>query len=197
VFLDRDGTINNEVGLISREEDFKLVPGAAKGVRMFNKSDYLSVVITNQSVIARGLCGFEDVERIHAKMETLLGNEGAYLDSVFYCPHHPDKGFPGERPEYKVECTCRKPSTGLIETAVRRLNIDLSASFLIGDSTRDIETGRRMGIPTILVRTGFAGKDDRYEAKPDFIFDDLEKAAVFITQECPPLPHNKCTAQQP
>jgi histidinol-phosphate phosphatase family protein len=197
VFLDRDGTINNEVGLISREEDFELVPGAARGVRLLNKSDYLSVVITNQSVIARGLCGFEDVERIHAKMETLLGNEGAYLDSILYCPHHPEKGFPEERSEYKVECTCRKPATGLIETAVRRLNIDLSASFFIGDSTRDVETGRRLGIRTILLRTGFGGKDNRYPAKPDFIFDDLEQAAVFITQECPPLPHNKCTAQQP
>jgi histidinol-phosphate phosphatase family protein len=185
VFLDRDGTINREVGLISREEDLELIPGAAKGVRLLNKSDYLSVVVTNQSVIARGLCGFEDLERIHAKMDTLLGNEGAYLDSIFYCPHHPDKGFPGEQAEYKVDCTCRKPATGLIETAIRRLNIDLSASFLIGDSTRDVETGRRLGILTVLVRTGYGGKDNRYPAEPDFIFDDLEEAAVFITEELP------------
>ncbi|HAK68608.1 MAG TPA: hypothetical protein DCM57_02990, partial [Treponema sp.] len=110
-----------------------------------NNSGYLAVVITNQPVIARGEISFEQLNEIHNKLEVLLGKEGAYIDALYYCPHHPDKGFEGERPEYKKICGCRKPSTGLIEQAAKDFNIDVSNSFMIGDSEQDAECGRKAG----------------------------------------------------
>ena len=126
MFLDRDGTINIEKGFLTDAEDFELIEGAAKAIRTINQSEYLAVVCTNQPVIARGECTFNKLREIHDKMETLLGQEGAYLDAIYYCPHHPDKGFEGERPEYKIDCDCRKPNDGLLRKAAADFNIDLS-----------------------------------------------------------------------
>lgn len=145
VFLDRDGTINIEKGFLTDAEDFELIEGAAKAIRMINQSEYLAVVCTNQPVIARGECTFDKLREIHDKMETLLGQEGAYLDAIYYCPHHPDKGFEGERPEYKIDCDCRKPNDGLLRKAAADFNIDLSESIMIGDREKDIEAGERAG----------------------------------------------------
>lgn len=145
VFLDRDGTINTNCGFVTKAEQFELIPGAAEAIRKINKSGYLAIVITNQPVIARGDCTFEELALIHAKMETELGKEGAFIDGLYFCPHHTDKGFPGERPEYKCDCDCRKPKAGLFLQAAKDFNIDLSQSFMIGDSIKDIEAGNAAG----------------------------------------------------
>lgn len=145
IFLDRDGTINTNCGFVTKPEQFLLMPGAAEAVKKINKSGYLAIVITNQPVIARGDCTFEELAEIHAKMETELGKEGAFIDGLYFCPHHTDKGFPGERPEYKCDCDCRKPKAGLFQMAARDFNVDLSQSYMIGDGERDIEAGENAG----------------------------------------------------
>lgn len=146
IFLDRDGTINKMVGFITKPEQFELIPGAAEAIKLINKSGYLAVVVTNQPVIARGDCTFEELQTIHDKMETELGKEGAFVDAIYVCPHHTDKGFPGERPEYKCNCNCRKPKPGLLLQAAEDFNIDLSQSYMIGDSDRDTEAGKNAGV---------------------------------------------------
>lgn len=146
VFLDRDGTINKMVGFVTRPEQFELIPGAAEAIKAINKSGYLAIVVTNQPVIARGDCTFEELQTIHDKMETELGKAGAFIDALYVCPHHTDKGFPGERPEYKCDCDCRKPKPGLLLQAAQDFNIDLSASYMIGDSDRDVEAGNNAGV---------------------------------------------------
>ena len=146
IFLDRDGTINKMVGFITKPEQFELLPGVAKAIKAINKSGYLAIVITNQPVIARGDCTFEQLQTIHSKMETELGKEGAFVDAIYVCPHHTDKGFSGERPEYKCDCDCRKPKPGLLLQAAKDFNIDLSQSYMIGDSDRDVEAGENAGV---------------------------------------------------
>ena len=146
VFLDRDGTINKYVGFLTKPEQFELVPGVAEAIKKINKSGYLAIVVTNQPVIARGDCTWEDLLLIHNKMETELGKEGAFLDAIYICPHHKDKGFEGERPEYKCDCDCRKPEPGLILKAANDFHIDLSQSYMIGDSTNDVLAGNNAGL---------------------------------------------------
>lgn len=141
IFLDRDGTINKMVGFVTKPEQFELIEGAAEAIKAINKSGYLAIVVTNQPVIARGDCTFEELQTIHDKMETELGKVGAFVDAIYVCPHHTDKGFEGERPEYKYNCDCRKPKPGLLLQAAEDFNIDLSESYMIGDSHRDVEAG--------------------------------------------------------
>lgn len=145
IFLDRDGTINKANGFITKPEQFVLIPGAAEAIKKINKSGYLAIVVTNQPVIARGDCTFEELAEIHAKMETEIGKDGAFIDGLYFCPHHTDKGFLGERPEYKCDCDCRKPKAGLFQMAARDFNIDISQSYMIGDGERDIEAGKNAG----------------------------------------------------
>jgi len=145
VFLDRDGTINKFNDFITKPEDFELVDGAADAIKKINSLGYLAIAITNQPVIARGEADFETLDLIHMKMETDLGKHGAYIDDLFYCPHHPDKGFPGERPEYKIDCDCRKPKPGMIFKAAAKYNIDLSKSYMAGDDMRDVNAGINAG----------------------------------------------------
>lgn len=173
VFIDRDGTINRFNGLIYKEADLSLEKNAAIAIRKLNEAGYLAICITNQPVVARGLCGIEDVENIHNKLETLLGSEGAYLDDIMFCPHHPDRGYPEENPLYKIKCNCRKPATGMIDRMVERYNIDLQNSYMVGDSTIDVMTGINAGLKTILVRTGQAGLDGKYSVCADEEVDDL------------------------
>ena len=146
IFLDRDGTINKMVGFVTRPEQFELLPDVAKAIKAINKSGYLAIVITNQPVIARGDCTFEQLQTIHNKMEMELGKEGAFVDAIYVCPHHTDKGFSGERPEYKCDCDCRKPKPGLLLQAAKDFNIDLSQSYMIGDSGRDVKAGKNAGV---------------------------------------------------
>ena len=141
IFLDRDGTITREVNLLHRPEQLELIEGAAEAIRRINASGYLAVIVTNQPVIARNLCSIEELELIHATLETMLGREHAYVNAIYYCPHHPDSGYPEERREYKIKCECRKPAPGMLLQAAKDWNIDLSRSYMIGDSLRDVQAG--------------------------------------------------------
>ena len=145
IFLDRDGTINKYVGFLRNIDDFELIDGVSEAIKKINQSGYLAIVVTNQPVIARGEVTWEKLQEIHKKMETLLGKDGAYIDGIYICPHHPDKGFEGERLEYKFDCDCRKPKPGLLLQAAKVFNIELSQSIMIGDSERDIEAGKNAG----------------------------------------------------
>ncbi len=145
IFLDRDGTINKYVGFLKDIDDFVLLDGVSEAVRLINKSGYLVIVITNQPVIARGEVSWEELVEIHNKMETLLGSEGAYIDDIFCCPHHPDRGYAGERTAYKKVCDCRKPKPGLFLQAAKKYHIDLQNSWMVGDSVSDVEAGRNAG----------------------------------------------------
>ena len=154
IFLDRDGTINKYVGFLRNIDDFKLIDGVSEAIKLINQSGYLAIVVTNQPVIARGEVTWDELHEIHKKMETLLGKDGAYINGIYICPHHPDKGFEGERPEYKFDCDCRKPKPGLLLQAAKDFNINLSQSYMIGDSERDVEAGKAAGCnESIMVET--------------------------------------------
>ena len=159
VFLDRDGTLNQYVGFLRDIEEFELLPGAAEAVRKINQSGYLAIVVTNQPVIARGEVTVPQLRQIHNKMETLLGQEGAYLDAIYYCPHHPHKGYEGEIPELKFDCDCRKPKAGMLLQAARDFNIDLSSSYMVGDSDSDVQCGLNGGCTPVLITDGDAQVD--------------------------------------
>lgn len=154
IFLDRDGTINKLVGFLRDIDDFELIDGVSEAIRWINDSGYLCIVVTNQPVIARGETTFEELETIHNKMETLLGNKGAYIDALYYCPHHTDKGFEGEIPELKCDCDCRKPKPGMLLKAAIDFNIDLKSSWMVGDEWRDIQAGINAGCHTALIADG-------------------------------------------
>jgi len=183
IFMDRDGTINRYKGLVYRHEDFELEAKSAEAIKKINDLGFLSIVITNQPVVARGLCDITEVETIHKKMETLIGKKGAYLDDILYCPHHPDKGYPEENPLYKINCNCRKPDIGLINKCINNYNIDVNSSWFIGDSTVDVMTGKNAGLKTILVKTGVGGQDKKYDVIPDKICNDLFAAIKYIEKE--------------
>lgn len=168
VFLDRDGTINQPCGHIARAEDLTLFPEAASAIRRLNEAEYRVVLITNQPVLARGEVDAVGFARIHAKLESELGQEGAYFDALYHCPHHPDGGYPGEVPELKCPCLCRKPGTGMVEAAVADLNIDIDRSWMVGDSTADIAMAGKIDLRSILVATGEGGRDGKYVASPTF-----------------------------
>ncbi|MDE7265247.1 MAG: HAD family hydrolase, partial [Clostridia bacterium] len=151
IFLDRDGTINRYVGFLKNIEDFELCNGAVEAIKKINDSGYLAIVVTNQPVIARGEVTFEELRRIHNKMETLLGLQGAYLDGIYFCPHHPDKGFEGEIPELKFDCECRKPKSGMLIKAADDFNIDLSQCWIVGDEEKDVLCGKNAGCRTVII----------------------------------------------
>lgn len=151
VFLDRDGTINKYVGFLRNINDFELIGGVSDALEKINALGYLAIVVTNQPVIARGEVTFEQLGEIHNKMETLLGKDGAYVDAVYFCPHHPHKGYDGEVAELKIECECRKPKAGMIFKAAEDYNIDLENSWVVGDGENDIKAGLNAGCKTALI----------------------------------------------
>jgi D-glycero-D-manno-heptose 1,7-bisphosphate phosphatase len=151
VFLDRDGTLNRYVGFLRNIEELELLPGVAEAVRKINESGYLAIVVTNQPVIARGEVTVPELRLIHDKLETLLGQEGAYIDGLYYCPHHPHKGYEGEIPELKFDCECRKPKAGMLHQAAKDFNIDLAASYMVGDSDSDVQCGIQGGCRSVLL----------------------------------------------
>ena len=171
IFLDRDGTINKYVGFLRKEEEFALLHGVAEAVKKINKSGYLAIVVTNQPVIARGEVTFEGLETIHNKMETLLGKEGAYLDAIYFCPHHPHSGYEGEVKELKIDCDCRKPKPGMLLKAAEDLNIDLNHSYMVGDGENDIKAGKAAGCKTVLLNTEceYYGQDICVASLKDFV----------------------------
>lgn len=154
IFLDRDGTINRYVGFLRNINQFELIKGAAKTIRKINESGYLAIVATNQPVVARGEVTYEQLDMIHKKMQTLLGQEGAYLDAIYFCPHHPHSGYDGEIPELKIDCECRKPKPGMLLKAAEDFNIDLSQSWMVGDGENDIRAGKAAGCNTALIGEG-------------------------------------------
>lgn len=161
VFLDRDGVINKYVGYVTKPEQIELTEKICEKIIEYHKKGYLVIVITNQPVIARGDCTIEELESIHNYIETLLGKKGAYVDDIFYCPHHPHKGFDGEVIELKIDCDCRKPKPGLLLQAAKKYNINLEMSYMIGDSESDIQAGERAGCTAI-----WWDQIERYEIRP-------------------------------
>ena len=180
VFIDRDGTLNALRDYVRRPDDLELLPGVVGALRRLNEAERRAVVVTNQPVLARGECSPAGLRAIHAKLDTELGREGVYLDAVYVCPHHPHGGFAGEVAALKVDCDCRKPKPGLIERAIADMNVDRAQSFMVGDSTTDVEAARRAGVASILVGTGEAGRDGRACARPDFVADDFAGAVALI-----------------
>lgn len=176
IFLDRDGTINKYVGFLRNIDDFELIDGVTEAIRKINESGYLAIVVTNQPVIARGEVSFEELEEIHNKMETLLGKEGAYLDAIYYCPHHPHKGYEGERPELKIDCDCRKPKPGMLLKAAADFNIDLSESWMVGDGENDVKAGLNAGCRTALIGQGKENIGQNVSEKTllEFVKNDLQ-----------------------
>ena len=160
VFLDRDGVINRERDGVFRPADFELLPGAADAIRILRAEGFLVIVVTNQPGIAKGFCDFDDVELVHAQMDTDLGDHGTFVDATYYCPHHPEAGHDGEVVELKVACDCRKPAPGMIHQADRDFSIDLPRSFLIGDHQRDIQAALAAGVRPILVGHADASSED-------------------------------------
>lgn len=173
IFLDRDGTINKYVGYLRTPEQFELLEGAGEAIRKINLSGYLAIVVTNQPVIARGEVTVDGLQEIHNKMETMLGKEGAYLDGVYYCPHHPDKGFAGEVEELKIVCECRKPKAGLLLQSAKDFNIDLSQSWMIGDSENDVLAGKNAGCKTALIGETDYGQNLQVTSLLDFVKEIL------------------------
>ena len=179
VFLDRDGTINTLSGFVTRPEDFELTSGAAEAIRTINGLGFLAIVITNQPVIARGDVDFDTLDLIHKKMETELGKHGAFVDDIFFCPHHPDKGYPGERPEYKIDCDCRKPKPGMILRAAQEYNVDISMSYMVGDGMRDARAGMNAGCIPILLSDENLPED----MKDIKTFASLSRFAKWLAQQ--------------
>lgn len=169
VFLDRDGTINKYVGFLRNIEEFELIVGVADAIKKINASGYLAIIITNQPVIARGEITDLQLAEIHNKMETLLGKEGAYLDAIYYCPHHPHKGYEGECPELKFNCNCRKPKPGMLFKAAEDFNIELSQSWMVGDSENDIKAGIKAGCKTAFIGEGKYGQDITVQSLLQFV----------------------------
>ncbi|MDZ7846820.1 MAG: HAD-IIIA family hydrolase [Owenweeksia sp.] len=181
IFLDRDGVINEDVNLIHRPEDLHLYPFAGEAIRSINQSDYLAILATNRSVVARNLTDIAGLGEIHKKMETQLGKARAKLDDIRFCPHHPDGGYPEENKTYKIDCHCRKPKPGMLLDAATDFNIDLKESWMIGDSERDTLAGRAAGCTTIGVMTGSGHRNAT--VLPDYFFGNLLEAVTFIIRE--------------
>ena len=169
IFLDRDGTINKYVGFLRDIDEFELLDGVADAIQEINASGYLAIVATNQPVIARGEVSFDELEMIHNKMETLLGQKGAYLDVIYFCPHHPHKGYEGERPEVKFDCECRKPKPGMLLKAAQEFNIDLAQSWMIGDGENDIKAGMNAGCKTALIGESAFGQTLNVQSLKEFV----------------------------
>jgi mannose-1-phosphate guanylyltransferase / phosphomannomutase len=176
VFLDRDGTIIREVDLLRSVRQLRLLPGAADAIRSLNRRGFRVIVVTNQPVIARGWLTEEGVEEIHRVLARRLRRLGAALDAVYFCPHHPQANLL----RYRVRCRCRKPGAGLIRRAAREFGIDLSRSFIVGDRTPDILAGERAGVTTLVVGTGYGGRDGKYAVTPDHRARNLREAARII-----------------
>ena len=181
IILDRDGVINPDYNLISTPDKFELYPYTADAIKKINQSEYQCFVATNQSVVARNMATEDDLKVIHNKMDTLLGKENAKIDAIYYCPHHPDAGFPGENKALKIICDCRKPKPGMLLNAARDFNTDLSQSYFVGDSERDIMAGKAAGVATIGLKTGHGLKSAK--VLPDYFLENLKEAVDFIIDD--------------
>jgi len=184
IFLDRDGVINENVKDLVKISQFNLLPNVAEAIKKINDSGYLAIIITNQPIIAKGFCTFKEMEKIHEKMKELISKKGAFIDKLYMCPHHPEKGFPGEFAELKIDCSCRKPKPGLFLQAIKELDIDPKKSWSIGDSLSDIEASKKAGIKAIFLTSGGGSgsknESELKDSKPDYIKKNLLDAVDFI-----------------
>lgn len=183
IFLDRDGVINEVDGFLTDINKIKIIPNSDKAIKILNKLGFKVIIVTNQSQIARGMLTEYNVNKINQKIKSLLEKKGAKIDAIYYCPHHPETHHKDIKPwflRYRIDCDCRKPKIGMLKKAQKKFKIDFSKSFMIGDRTVDIETGRNAGCKTILVKTGHGGEDKKYNIIPDYIADDLFEASKII-----------------
>lgn len=181
VFLDRDGTINEQMGYVNHVDRFVMLPRAAEAIARLNEAGILAVVVSNQAGVARGYFPYELVAEVHEKMHAALGEAGAHLDGVYFCPHHRQ----GKVAPYAVDCDCRKPRPGLVEQALAELDVDMSRSYMVGDRFGDVALGRRLGLRAVMVRTGY-GKGELAHLdgdRPDFVADDLWHAVSWILED--------------
>ena len=183
VFLDRDGTINEQMGYVNHLSRFQLLPGVARAIRSLNEAGLPVVVVTNQSGLARGYFPESLLEAVHAELHRLLAREGAHLDGLYICPHHPE----AREERFRLDCDCRKPRTGLLERAAAELGLDLGRSYMVGDRWSDLRCGAAVGATTVLVLTGYGRGDAAYvgpgqTVQPDHVAEDLERAAAWILE---------------
>ena len=187
VFLDRDGTINEEVGYLDSIDKLKLFANTAEAIKMINESGMKAVVITNQSGIARGYFSEEFVKKVHKRIQKILKAKGAFIDAFYYCPHHPTEGIGA----YQQSCACRKPEAGLLIAAAQDLNIDLTRSYVVGDMVKDIQVASRVGAKGILVKTGYGLNTVEKDmtpgspeiSQPDYIAEDILDAVRWIIND--------------
>lgn len=180
VFLDRDGTLNEDVGFMDRLDALRLFPWTADAIRLLNRAGFCTVVTTNQSGVGRGLIPEPFLRVVHDEIDARLARAGARIDRYFYCPHHPDKGLGA----YRQACECRKPRPGMILTAAREMGLDLTRSVMVGDRRGDVASGHAAGVRAVLVRTGVGAAEERAladgEERPDAILDNLMEAVGWI-----------------
>ena len=184
VFLDRDGTLNEEGGYINHVDRLKLIDGAGEAVALLEKHGLKTIVVTNQAGVARGYYPAEHLPKLHDRLRDLLKEQGATLDAIYYCPHHPDVG----EPPFRQDCDCRKPKLGMIRRAEKELSVDAASSYMVGDKISDVEFGRKAGCKSILVLTGYGKGEleyhrDKLTAEPDYIADDILDAAKWIVKD--------------
>jgi len=177
VFVDRDGTINEESGYLFRKEDCRFIPGALEAIGQLNKAGFLVVVVTNQSGIARGYYSEADLDQLHLHMGREIAAAGGEVADWYYCPHHPDY------PTVEPKCDCRKPLPGMIQRAACELGIDLPSSWMIGDKMADVDAGAAAGCRTILVKTGYGSVEALSAPKEQIILDDLGAAVAHIVEQ--------------
>lgn len=170
IFLDRDGVINQEVQFVAKPEEFHILDNSIKALKLLMETDYKIIIITNQSGMGYGYYTEDDYQAVTNKMVKIFAEEGIVIDAIYHCPHR-----------YEEKCNCRKPGTGMLDKAKKEFAIEYERSWFIGDKTSDIKAGENVGVKTIMVLTGAAGKDGRYDVKPDFIAADLLEAVYFIT----------------
>jgi D-glycero-D-manno-heptose 1,7-bisphosphate phosphatase len=181
IIMDRDGTVCEEVGYVNHVDRVRLLPRSAAAIRAANEAGFQTVVVTNQAGVARGYFAESLVDEVHDRVRELLAEQGARLDGIYYCPHHPDVGPPA----YRKECACRKPSPGMLERARDEMGIDLRTSYMIGDSVKDLGAGHRAGTTNVLVLTGYGKGELTYQShawrvKPDHVAEDLHAAVEWI-----------------
>lgn len=175
VFLDRDGTINKEVNHLSNKAQIEILPFVPSGIRMLNQNNIAVVVITNQPVVARGLISIEDLKKLNNTLVERLKKEGAYVDAIYSCPHHPERNHPDipvKAMKYRIECECRKPGLAMYKKALLTYGLKKIIG-VIGDQTRDVLTGKKLKAPTVIVKTSYKGEDGIRDVTPDFICDNF------------------------
>lgn len=184
VFIDRDGTMSEEVGYVNHISRFKLLENTAAAVKLLNEAGVLAIVATNQAGVARGYFEEPMINKVHEKLKNELAKSGASVDAIYYCPHHPSAG----KPPYRAECNCRKPKPGMILKAKDDFDIDLSRSYMVGDKISDVEFGLKLGLKSVMVMTGYGIGEYEHQRQdwkvaPDFIADDLLEAVKWIIED--------------